>query len=74
MTENAKIILLSDQFHILSISTMVSEPLMTKRLGDHKYWCRYFWVREKSTALLGIKTQFHSALAHRLITIPKQVS
>jgi len=50
MRENAKMILLSDQLHTLSISTIVSEPLMTKRLGDHKCWCRYFWAREKSTA------------------------
>jgi len=36
MTESAKLILLSDQLHTLSPSSVTSEPLVLKRLGDHK--------------------------------------
>jgi len=74
MTESAKMILLSDPLQALSTSSTVSEPLVPKRLGDQKSWCRYFWAREKSTALLDIKPQFLSCSAHRLITTPKQLS
>ena len=60
MIESAKMILLGDQPHTLSTSSMIPEPLVLKRLGDHKSWCRYFWAREKST----FPAWYHTTISH----------
>jgi len=58
MTESAKMILLSDQLHTLSTSSMVPEPLVTKRLGDHKSCADIFGQEKNPLSLLDIKLQF----------------